>query len=305
MNQILETALRSYVSPSRDDWNTLLASSSLSYNGTPHSSTGFPPSFLLYGFYPNSNLSYLHSAPESVARPSIQSSDVPDERSTDPGAKLSIIESDKAAQFLQEFETHRSLARQALQFAQAAQQKSYNDGRILVEYEVGDLVLINPHSLNLLRSEKGRGTKLLMKFDGPFEILEKLGPATYRLRMPASYGIHPILNIAHLEKYTVSDPFFGSRPSKSLQRADFETLPEFEVEAIIAERWRKSKKGRWVQEFLTRFVGYDANFDEWLTRRQLRNAPDILRDWDPRKLPRSRQGDVPRDSSIEEIALKH
>ena len=60
-----------------------------------------------------------------------------------------------------------------------------------------------------------------MKFDGPFEILQKLGPATYRLRMPASYGLHLVLNVAHLECYTASDPSFGPRPVKSLQRADF------------------------------------------------------------------------------------
>ena len=258
----------------------MLASFALSYNNAPHSSTGFPPAFLLYGFHPNSNLSYLYSSPEAVTRPLTQSGDAPATRSSNSGPDLSIVESDKAARFLQEFETHRSLAHQALQFSQASQWRSYNDGRMPVEYEVGDFVLINPHSLNLLRSEKGRGTKLQMKYDGPFEILEKLGPATYRLRMPASYGIHPILNIAHLEKYTTSDATFGSRPSKSLNRADFTSLPEYEVESIVSECWHKSKNGQRVQELLTRFTGYDTNFDEWLTRRQLRNAPEILREWE-------------------------
>ena len=115
-----------------------------------------------------------------------------------------------------------------------------------------------------------------MKYDGPFEILQKLGPATYRLRMPALYGIHPVLNTAHLERYTPSDVSFGPRPSKSLHRTDFTSLPEYKVEGIVSERWRRSKNGRRVQELLTQFVGYDANFDEWLTRHQLCNAPDIL-----------------------------
>lgn len=123
--------------------------------------------------------------------------------------------------------------------------------------------------------------------------------------MPASYGIHPVLNSAHLELYHSSDPSLGLRPTKSLARADFVDLPEYEVEKIIAERWRKSRNHRRVQELLTRFSGYDSSYDEWLPRKHLRNAPEILRDWDLRKLPRSRQGEVPRDSSSEEIALRH
>ena len=126
-----------------------------------------------------------------------------------------------------------------------------------------------------------------MRFDGPFEVLQKLGPSTYRLRMPASYGLHPVLNIAHLKRYTSSDPIFGSRPVKNLRRADFTALPEYEVECVVKERWRKARNGRRVQQLLTRFVGYDASYDEWLSRSQLRNAPDILRDWDSRKSIRS------------------
>ena len=103
---------------------------------------------------------------------------------------------------------------------------------------------------------------------------------TYRLRMPASYRIHPVLNMAHLELYRSSDPDLGERPVKNLNRADFTEIPEYEVEKILKDRWRKARNGRRTQELLTRFVGYDSSYDEWLTRRQLKNAPDILQAWD-------------------------
>ena len=74
-----------------------------------------------------------------------------------------------------------------------------------------------------------------MKYDGPFEIIKKISPISYRLRMPASYGIHPVLNIAHLERYQTSPSEFGKRPQKSLNREDFDDLPEYEVERIVAE----------------------------------------------------------------------
>ena len=95
------------------------------------------------------------------------------------------------------------------------------------------MVLINPHSLSLLRAEKGQGKKLLMKYNGPFEIIS---PVSYQLKMLASYGIHPVLNIAHLEKYQTSPPEFSILPQKSLNWEDFNALPEYEVERIIAER---------------------------------------------------------------------
>lgn len=109
------------------------------------------------------------------------------------------------------FLADRHRAQEALTLSQHYQRKAYNKGRLIHEFDIGDLVLINPHSLSLLRNETGRGKKLLMKYDGPFEVLEKLSPVTYRLRLPASYGMHPVLNIAHLESYHPSPPEFGVR----------------------------------------------------------------------------------------------
>jgi hypothetical protein len=158
------------------------------------------------------------------------------------------------------------------------QRRAYNKGRIDREFEIGDQVVINPHSLRLLRNEKGLGKKLLLKYDGPFEINGKLSPVTYRLRLPVSYGIHPVINIAHLEPYNASPPELGDRPSLSLHRDDFEKLPEVEIEQIIAERWRKVR-GRRVQQFKVRWKGFGPEDDEWLTKRGLRNAPEVITAW--------------------------
>ena len=287
MNQILETALRTYVSPTHGSWASLLQPLAFSYNNLPHFSTRFTPAFLLHGYQPTTPSSYLHSPSDVVTQPDSQSGDFPTARLVDTAGKVLIIESDKVAWFLDKFETYRAQAHQSLLFAQASQQRTYNSGWLPLEYEVGDSVLINPHSLNLLRTEKGLGKKLHMKYNGPFQIIQKYSPSTYRLKMPASYGLHPVLNVAHLEKYTTSDSSFGSRPTQRLGHDGFSELPEFEVEAIVGEHWRKAKNGRRVQELLTKFMGYDSSYDEWLPRRHLHNAPDLLRDWDRHKPTRS------------------
>lgn len=190
-----------------------------------------------------------------------------------------MVINDKAQNFADEFETNRSGAKEALLLAQVFQKRAYNNGRLTTEFEEGDFVVLNPHSLNLLREEKGRGKKLLMKYDGPFEIIRKLSPVTYQLRLPVSYGLHPVLNIAHLESYRKSPADLDTdRPSKSLNRDDFDAKPEVGIERILAERWRKIH-GRRIQQFKVRWEGFGPEDDEWLTKRALRNAPAILEDW--------------------------
>ena len=104
-----------------------------------------------------------------------------------------------------------------------------------------------------------------MKYDGPFEIIKMISPISYWLSMPASYGIYPVLNIAHLEKYQTSPPEFGERLQKSLNWEDFNDLPEYEVERIVAECRKKGQNGKWILQYLTHFKGYSEEFNEWLS----------------------------------------
>ena len=75
-----------------------------------------------------------------------------------------------------------------------------------------------------------------MKYDSPLELIQKLSLVSYQLRMPESYSIHPILNIAHLEKYQTSPSKFGNQPTKSLTGRTLIKLPEYKVDKIIAKR---------------------------------------------------------------------
>ena len=71
---------------------------------------------------------------------------------------------------------------------------------------------------------------------------------------------------------------------KHLDWADFMEVPEYEVETILRSRWHAAKNGQKIEELLTKFVGYDLNFNEWLTRRQLKNAPQKLQEWDEKHI---------------------
>lgn len=275
LNQTLETALRCYINPERDDWDEYLASFSIAYNSTPHLATGFAPAFLLYGYLPTSGTNML-GAPtmEVIGRP-LDPDDAQPQEARSPSSAPMI--DGTANQMLAEFEYFRTRAKDAISLSQTHQQRGYNRGRLAVEFEVGDHVLINPHSLRLLGKDTGRGKKLLMKYDGPFEIQEKYSPVTYRLKLPSSYQIHPVINIAHLEPYKNSPEEFGPRLTRSAKRAD-QAQVEYEVFRIIDEQYRK-RGARRVPYYKLRWEGFGPEYDTWEPKSHLRNAPEVIREW--------------------------
>jgi len=194
-NQMLEIALHAYIGPSQDDWEEHLDTLSLAYNLSPHTATTFAPAYLLRGFTPVT-CSTLINPSLSILRPS----------SWDSGDALN----QKAVEMWENFEGDCTCAKEALLLSQIYQQRAYNKGRLIKEFKEGDLVVLNPHSLDLLKVEKGCRNKLLMRYDGPFEVIQKLSLVTYQLRLLESYGIHPILNITHLEEYKQSPPSLSS-----------------------------------------------------------------------------------------------
>ena len=194
----------------------------IAYNSAAHDSTQYEPTFLLYGYLPCVTVGLLKPKKEGIACQFVFE---------ESGA----VRHEGANQFVLEFNNNRRVAKDFLILANRRQERGYNKGKRDIEFEVGDLVLIDPHALHLLRSVPGLGRKLQMKFDGPFKIQEKYGKNTYRLKLPSSYGIHPVLNSQHLEPY-VKDETGLERPKKQLHCGDFDKHPEYEVEAIFNEK---------------------------------------------------------------------
>jgi len=208
----------------------MLDALSLLYNSLKHTTTGFSPAYLLCGFQPVTSASIIGQS-SSIDQTGILNSGS-DDQETSHNKTLDLVKG---------FVVERSRARDVLLLGQVFQRKSYNKGRLNWEFEEGDKVVINRQNLGLLKEEKGRGNKFLARYEGPFKVMKKISAVAYQLWMPVSYGMHPVLNIEHLEKYKESPSEFGECPLLKTNRLDFDVLPEYEVDKIVAKHTQKGR----------------------------------------------------------------
>jgi hypothetical protein len=248
MNQALETTLRAYVANDRDTWADWIDVLEFSYNTSKHSTIGMSPAKALMGYDPMSPLAHF-------------AKDGHQPQTASPTADRRI------AELLE----HRRAARDAIAKANDRQAVHYDKKRRALTFKVGDEVLINPHSLELV-DVAGAGRKLMQRRIGPFTISQVIGPTAYRLNLPDTYPMHNVVNIQHLTRYRRAPE--GDRPVLPNPRDDIVPSEEYEVEDILASRYNKKKQRI---EYLVRWLGYDPDHDSWQTALDLRNAPEIMR----------------------------
>lgn len=106
----------------------------------------------------------------------------------------------------------------ALQIAADDMKQYYNAKHRPEEFLVGDWVFIGAQDLTTERPSK----KLDYKHLGPFRITHKIGNLAYRLQLPKSFKIHPVISVSRLER-AKPDEWDRPRPRVTLKVTDLQT----------------------------------------------------------------------------------
>ncbi|GKA36073.1 putative reverse transcriptase domain-containing protein [Tanacetum coccineum] len=170
--QTLEDMLRACVIDFGGSWDVHLPLAEFSYNNSYHSSIRCAPFEALYG---------------RKCRSPVLWAEIRESRLIGP-------------ELVQETTDKVVLIKEKLKAARD-RQKSYADNRRKpLEFEVGDQVLlkVSPWKGVIRFGKKG---KLAPRYVGPFEILERIGPVAYRLRLPEELSsVHDTFHVSNLKK---------------------------------------------------------------------------------------------------------
>jgi hypothetical protein len=171
INCCIEQFLRAFVHEQPSRWSKLLSWAEFHHNTTFSSATGMTPFEAIYGRKPPSLLAYCagSSALEAVNQ--------------DLTMRDAIVRQLKA-----------NLAK-----AQDAMKLFVDKKRKEREFQQGDLVLLKLQPFRQLSLRHHSSHKLGLRFYGPYKVLERLGPVAYRLELPATSHIHPVIHCSLLK----------------------------------------------------------------------------------------------------------
>ena len=93
-------------------------------------------------------------------------------------------------------------ARESLEKAARWMKKYADRNRRPVEFQVGDQVLLKlTPQIRKKVSIKTRHRSLIPKYDGPFEVLKRVGQVAYRLKLPDRLKLHLTFHVSFLKSY--------------------------------------------------------------------------------------------------------
>lgn len=132
------------------------------------------------------------------------------------GMFSSLLQSDNVdlEQWLREHQTHSALLKAHLLKAQAKIKLYADQPRSARSFTVGEFLYLKLQPYAQTSVVNRPCAKLANKYYGPFEIVECIGPAAYKLQLPAEALIHPVFHVSQLKAHIPDHtPVFSQLPA--------------------------------------------------------------------------------------------
>lgn len=237
VNQELEGYLRIFINHRQSDWSEWLPLAAFAHRNREHSSTGFSPFYMTHGYHAKT------------------------------GSNTVETKSQTAEEFVSHMDEIQRQASEAIGLAQQAAKRKYDSHRTEPrQYKPGDQVWLSSVHISSDRPTK----KLDDKYYGPFEIIEKIGLAAYRLKLPRTWkNIHPVFNEILL--LPVIPSRFPGQPALT------NNPPHIAGSSLTPEEILDSRFHRGGYQYLIKWKDRPRSENTWEKRRDLQTiCPELL-----------------------------
>jgi transposase InsO family protein len=243
MNKYIDQRLRPFVNFHQDNWSELIPLMDHAQMTLPHSSIGMAPYRLKFGLDPRTSWDW--NSPKA----------------TNPREQLNYEE---ATTLADRMHSVWDWAKENMQKAQEKMQKSVNQHRRPIDWQVGDKVYLSTKNLKINRPSR----KLSEQWTGPFEVLEQVGHS-YRLKLPPGSNIHDVFAPDVLSK-DPNNPLPG-QANPNPPAVIVEGEQEWEVQEVLASRLFRRQL-----QYQVKWLGHDTD-PTWYPAENFQNAPHRLR----------------------------
>ena len=135
------------------------------------------------------------------------------------------------------------------------------------EYKVGDKIWLSTKSIKINRPP----CKLAERQLRPFEIIKVISPNVVKLKLPASFKIHDVINMSWVRLYK---SLVAGQQVIPPEPIEVEGSPEYKVEEVL-NSWLKRKK----LKYFVKWSGYINDYNTWKSESNLVNSKKVINDF--------------------------
>jgi hypothetical protein len=172
-------------------------------------------------------------------------------------------------------ENHRRDAADAISHAQEVMKIATDKKRLDFSLAVGDKAYLQLHKGYRLPGIPK--AKLGQQRVGPFEVLTIIGSNAFKLKLPETWKIWPVISGVYLDRAPDGEDPYGRQvtPTPEITEGDLPIEDQWEVAAIVKKRVTRRK-----QQYLVRWKNFGPKDDSWMGIDELADCADLVRDYE-------------------------